>query len=97
VNKADIANPDTFRDRYLNVLLTTLFTNLNGAAGDKVLERISLPIFKYPSSSPLSRGDKGGCEAKTSEAPKAFGAENEIKYSVSAGMEKNFMNNPGYI
>ena len=54
--------------------------------GDRVFERISLPIVKFPPFiPPLSRGDKGGCEAKPSEAPKAFGAENERKYSVSNG------------
>jgi hypothetical protein len=47
---------------------------LEAIAGDGVLERILLQIFKYVVI--IKR-------QKPSEAPKAFGAENERKYSIS--------------
>jgi hypothetical protein len=34
-------------------------------------------------------------EAKSSEVPKAFGTENERKYSISGAPQRNFMNNLG--
>jgi hypothetical protein len=39
----------------------------------------------------LSRGDKGGCEAKFLGGPETFGAENERKYSVSGVRAKKFV------
>jgi hypothetical protein len=41
------------------------------ATGDRVLERISLPIVNTPPSSPLDGGEFKEGEAKTSEVPKA--------------------------
>ena len=64
-----------------------LFTNLEAIAGDRVLERILLPIFKFIML--IKR-------QKPSEAPKAFGAENERKYSISCVPINEFMNNVGY-
>jgi hypothetical protein len=46
------------------------YTCLETIAGDRVLERMFLPIVK---------NIYGNKEAKPSEAPKAFGAENERK------------------
>jgi hypothetical protein len=54
---------------------------LEAIAGDRVLERILLPIVKYIMI--IKR-------QKPSEAPKAFGAENERKYSVSGAPTKKF-------
>jgi hypothetical protein len=65
-------------------------------AGDRVLERISLPIVNTPLLfPPYQGGGKGGCEVKASEAPKTFGAENERKYSISDVHARNLMNNQG--
>jgi hypothetical protein len=71
--------------------------NLNGIAGDRVFGADFFADIQYPPFiPPLTRGDKGGCEAKSSEVPKAFGTENELKYFVSGGHAKNFTNNQGW-
>jgi hypothetical protein len=46
---------------------------------DRVFERIFLPIVKYRIENK---------EAKASEAPKAFGAENERGYSILSSIRK---------
>jgi hypothetical protein len=55
---------------------------LYAIAGDRVLERILLPIVKEIMVKK---------EAKSSEAPKAFGAENERKYSISGAPTRKIL------
>jgi hypothetical protein len=71
-------------------LLTQIIDDFLGImAGDRVLERILLPIFENILIILIIK------RQKPSEAPNAFGAENERKYSVSCAPQRNFINNLG--
>jgi hypothetical protein len=57
--------------------------------GDRILERIPLPVVNTPLLfPPYQGGTKGGVRQSPAEAPKAFGTENERRYFVSGGMPK---------